>query len=39
MKVWGEKMETLKMIVADKWFWLGVLIGFICGTLHHNFAL
>lgn len=32
-------METLKMIVNDKYFWLGILIGFALGTLHHNFGL
>ena len=35
-----EKVKAfLKSIATDKWFWLGLLIGFICGTLHHNFAL
>lgn len=32
-------MQTIKTIVADKYFWLGVLLGFACGTLHHNFGL
>ena len=39
----GEKMENvkevLKMIAADKLFWLGVLLGFACGVLHHYYAL
>ena len=39
----GETMENvkevLKMIAADKLFWLGLLLGFACGTLHHNFGL
>lgn len=39
----GEKMENvkevLKMIATDKLFWLGLLLGFACGTLHHNFGL
>lgn len=35
----GETMQALKTIVADKYFWLGVLLGFVCGTLHHNFGL
>lgn len=32
-------MQIIKNIAADKYFWLGVLIGFIAGTLHHNFGL
>lgn len=32
-------MQTIKTIVADKYFWLGVIIGFTCGVLHHYFAL
>lgn len=32
-------MQTIKNIASDKWFWLGLLVGFICGTLHHNFGL
>jgi hypothetical protein len=39
MKVWGEKMETLKMIAADKWFWLGMAIGFALGAMHNWFGL
>lgn len=39
----GEKMENvkevLKMIATDKLFWLGLLLGFACGALHHNFGL
>ena len=31
--------EVLKMIAADKLFWLGLLLGFACGVLHHNFGL
>lgn len=31
--------EIIKMVAGDKLFWLGLLIGFICGTLHHNFGL
>lgn len=32
-------MQIIKNIASDKWFWLGLLVGFICGTLHHNFGL
>lgn len=32
-------MQTIKTIVADKYFWLGVLLGFACGALHHYFGL
>ncbi len=32
-------MQTIKTIVADKYFWLGVIIGFACGVLHHYYAL
>lgn len=32
-------MQIIKNIASDKWFWLGLLGGFICGTLHHNFGL
>lgn len=32
-------MQTLKTIVADKYFWLGVLLGFALGVLHHYYAL
>lgn len=32
-------MQSIKNIASDKWFWLGLLVGFICGTLHHNFGL
>lgn len=32
-------MQINKNIASDKWFWLGLLVGFICGTLHHNFGL
>lgn len=35
----GNVKEVLKMIAADKLFWLGLLLGFACGTLHHNFGL
>lgn len=35
----GETMQTLKTIVADKYFWLGVLLGFALGVLHHYYAL
>ena len=34
-----KTMQTLKTIVADKYFWLGVLLGFACGVLHHYYAL
>lgn len=39
VKVWGEKMETLKIIAADKWFWLGMAIGFALGAMHNWFGL
>ena len=29
-------MQTLKTIAADKYFWLGVLLGFACGVLHQK---
>lgn len=32
-------MQTLKTIVADKYFWLGGLLGFALGVLHHYYAL
>jgi len=32
-------MQNLKNIVADKYFWLGVIIGFALGAMHHYFAL
>lgn len=32
-------MQTIKNIVTDKNFWLGVLIGFALGVLHHYYAL
>lgn len=32
-------MQTIKTIVADKYFWLGIIIGFACGVLHHYYAL
>lgn len=35
----GETMQALKTIVADKYFWLGVLFGFALGVLHHYYAL
>lgn len=35
----GETMQALKTIVADKYFWLGVLLGFALGVLHHYYAL
>lgn len=38
-KTGGETMQTLKTIVADKYFWLGVLLGFALGVLHHYYAL
>ena len=38
-KTGGETMQTLKTIVADKYFWLGIIIGFACGVLHHYYAL
>lgn len=34
-----KTMQTLKTIVADKYFWLGIIIGFACGVLHHYYAL
>lgn len=32
-------MQTLKTIVADKYFWLGSVVGFALGALHHYFGL
>ncbi len=32
-------MQALKTIVADKYFWLGVLLGFALGVLHHYYSL
>lgn len=32
-------MENIKNIVADKNFWLGCLIGFAAGAMHHYFGL
>lgn len=32
-------MQTIKTIVADKYFWLGAIIGFAFGVLHHYYAL
>ena len=32
-------MQSLKAIVADKNFWLGGVVGFALGALHHYFAL
>lgn len=32
-------MQTLKTIAADKYFWLGIAIGFAFGVLHHYYAL
>lgn len=32
-------MQIIKNIVSDKYFWIGLLLGFICGTLHRNFGL
>lgn len=32
-------MQTIKNIASDKWFWLGVLLGFALGVLHHYYAL
>lgn len=32
-------MQTIKTIVADKYFWLGIIIGFALGAMHHYFGL
>lgn len=32
-------MQTFKNIVADKYFWLGGVVGFALGALHHYFGL
>lgn len=34
-----KTMQTLKTIVADKYFWLGIIVGFAFGVLHHYYAL
>lgn len=30
---------ALKTVAADKLFWLGLILGFICGTLHNWYHL
>lgn len=32
-------MEELKMFVLDKKFWVGLVLGFALGALHHYFGL
>ena len=32
-------MHILKTIVTDKNFWLGCVVGFALGALHHYFGL
>ena len=32
-------MQIIKSIAADKYFWLGVAIGFAFGAMHHYFGL
>ena len=32
-------MQVIKTIVADKYFWLGGVVGFALGAMHHYFAL
>lgn len=31
--------EAIKLIAGDKLFWLGLILGFALGALHHNFGL
>lgn len=32
-------MQVIKNIVTDKNFWVGCVVGFALGALHHYFAL
>lgn len=32
-------MQTIKNIVTDKNFWLGCVVGFALGVMHHYFGL
>lgn len=32
-------METLKLIAGDKFFWLGMVVGFALGAMHNWFGL
>lgn len=32
-------MQTIKNIVTDKNFWMGSVVGFALGALHHYFGL
>lgn len=32
-------MQTIKKIVTDKNFWVGFVVGFALGAMHHYFGL